>query len=91
MNRREILMQMASLSALALSAAPSWAADDDIVPPQPNGLTFFRKLQEAKVPSQMNVFEKGGHGFSLHWAQGKPAAAWPELFLSWAGLHGFKV
>ncbi|RDI22012.1 amino acid/amide ABC transporter substrate-binding protein (HAAT family) [Pseudacidovorax intermedius] len=31
MNRREILMQMAGLGALAMSASPSWAADDDIV------------------------------------------------------------
>ena len=64
------------------------AADDDIVPPQPNGVTFFSKLQDAKVPSQLDMFEKGGHGFSLHWAQGKPAGAWPDLFLAWAARHG---
>ena len=67
------------------------AADDDVVPPQPNGMTFFSKLQDAHVPSQLDVFEKGGHGFSLHWAQGKPAGAWPDLFLAWAALHGFKA
>ena len=67
------------------------AADDDIVPPMPNGIAFYQKLQEAKIASQMHVFEAGGHGFSLHWAQGKPCGAWPELFLSWAGTHGFKV
>ncbi len=75
-------------------AAPSFvalAADDDVVPPAPNGIAFYRKLQEAKIASQMHVFEAGGHGFSLHWAQGKPCAAWPDLFLSWAGTHGFKV
>jgi acetyl esterase/lipase len=67
------------------------AADDDVVPPQPNGMTFFEKLQQAKVPSQLDVFEKGGHGFSLHWAQGKPCGAWPDLFLAWAATHGFKA
>jgi acetyl esterase/lipase len=67
------------------------AADDDVVPPMPNGIAFYQKLQEAKIASQMHVFEAGGHGFSLHWAQGKPCGAWPELFLSWAGTHGFKV
>ena len=75
-------------------AVPSFlalAADDDIVPPMPNGIAFYQKLQEAKIASQMHVFEAGGHGFSLHWAQGKPCGAWPELFLSWAGTHGFKV
>jgi acetyl esterase/lipase len=75
-------------------AAPSFialAADDDIVPPVPNGITFFDRLQAAKIASQLHVFEAGGHGFSLHWAQGKSCAAWPELFLSWAGTHGFQV
>jgi acetyl esterase/lipase len=75
-------------------AAPSFialAADDDIVPPVPNGIAFFDRLQAAKIASQLHVFEAGGHGFSLHWAQGKPCAAWPELFLSWAGTHGFQL
>jgi len=67
------------------------AADDDVVPPQPNGMAFFDRLQAAKVPSQLDVFEKGGHGFSLHWAQGKPCGAWPDLFRAWAGTHGFKA
>jgi len=67
------------------------ATDDTVVEPRPNGIAFYNKLQEAKVASQLNVFEKGGHGFSLHWAQGKPAAAWPDLFLAWAATHGFRV
>ena len=67
------------------------AADDTVVPPQPNGIAFFDKLQEAKVPSQLDVFEQGGHGFSLHFAQGKPCSAWPDLFLAWAATHGFKA
>ena len=67
------------------------ATDDDVVPPAPNGLAFYSKLQDMKVPSQLNVFEKGGHGFSLHWSQGKPCGAWPQLFLAWAATHGFRV
>jgi acetyl esterase/lipase len=79
---------------VTLDTAPSFvclAADDDVVPPFPNGITFFEKLQEAKIASELQVFEAGGHGFSLHWAQGKPCGAWPELFLAWAATHGFKV
>jgi acetyl esterase/lipase len=79
---------------IAADTPPSFialAADDDVVPPMPNGIAFYEKLREANIPSQMHVFEAGGHGFSLHWAQGKPCGAWPELFLSWAGTHGFKV
>jgi acetyl esterase/lipase len=67
------------------------AADDDIVPPFANGITFFGKLREAKIASELHVFEVGGHGFSLHWAQGKPCGAWPGLFTAWAATHGFKA
>ena len=55
------------------------------------GAQLEKSLQQAKVPSQLDVFEKGGHGFSLHWAQGKPCGAWPDLFLAWAATHGFKA
>jgi acetyl esterase/lipase len=74
--------------------APSFvclAADDDVVPPFPNGMRFFDRLQAAKIASELQVFEVGGHGFSLHWAQGKPCGAWPDLFLAWAATHGFKA
>jgi len=67
------------------------AADDDVVPPFPNGVAMFGALQAAKIASELQVFEVGGHGFSLHWTQGKPCAAWPGLFLAWAGTHGFKA
>jgi len=75
-------------------AVPSFiclATDDTVVPPQPNGIALFRAMQEAKVASELQVFETGGHGFSLHWTQGKPNAAWPQLFLNWAATHGFKA
>jgi acetyl esterase/lipase len=79
---------------ITADTAPSFIAlpaDDEIVPPFPNGIAFYEALQVAKVPSQLHVFEVGGHGFSLHWTIGKPAAAWPSLFLAWAATHGFKA
>ena len=69
-------------------AAPSFiclAADDAVVPPLPNGIVFFIKLREAKIASELHVFEKGGHAFGLN------LGGWPELFLAWAATHGFKA
>jgi acetyl esterase/lipase len=69
-------------------AAPSFiclAADDAVVPPLPNGIAFFIKLREAKIASELHVFETGGHAFGLN------LGGWPELFLAWAGIHGFKA
>jgi acetyl esterase/lipase len=79
---------------VASNAVPSFiclAADDDLVPPFPNGIAMFGALQAARIASELHVFESGGHGFSLHWTAGKPCAAWPELFLAWAATHGFKA
>ena len=75
-------------------AAPcfiSLAADDELVPPFQNGIAFFGALRAKNVPSELHVFEEGHHGFSLHWTIGKPAAAWPSLFTTWAATHGFKA
>lgn len=65
------------------------AADDDAVPPAANGLALFASLRRAKVKTELHVFEAGGHGFGIRLAQGKPCAAWPDLFLHWAQSHGF--
>lgn len=71
---------------------PTWmcfAADDDTVPPMENGMAMFHALQAAKVPSELHVFEKGGHGFGIRLAHGKPCSAWPELFLHWGYAGGW--
>ena len=59
--------------------------DDPDVPPQ-NTLEFFTALRGARVPVEMHLFEKGGHGFGIA-AKGDPA--WPELFLKWGAGHGY--
>lgn len=64
------------------------AEDDDVVPVE-NSLLFRTALKAAKVPVETHIFEQGGHGFG--WGartEGKPAHAWPELFLAWAKGHG---
>jgi acetyl esterase/lipase len=63
------------------------AADDPEVDPR-NGMSMFGALRVAGVPSELHVFEEGGHGFGLRKIQGKPAAAWPDLFLRWGARHG---
>jgi acetyl esterase/lipase len=69
-------------------AAPSFiclAADDAVVPPLPNGIAFFSKLREARIASELHVFETGGHAFGLN------ERGWPQMFQAWAAMHGFKA
>ena len=65
------------------------AADDTTVPPLPNAMAYYLALQQAKVPSEIHLFEVGGHGFGLARAVGKPCAVWPDLALAWGRQHNF--
>jgi acetyl esterase/lipase len=65
------------------------SADDETVPPGPNGIAMFNALQAAKVPSELHAFQEGGHGFGIRLAKGKPCAAWPELLLRWGWRGGW--
>jgi acetyl esterase/lipase len=65
------------------------ASDDTTVPPLPNAMAYYLALQQAKVPSEIHLFEVGGHGFGLARAVGKPCAVWPDLVLAWGRQHNF--
>lgn len=62
------------------------AANDPAVPPA-NSLILFAALQAAKIPSELMLFEKGGHGLPLVEADGSPHP-WPGLFDRFARRHG---
>jgi acetyl esterase/lipase len=65
------------------------AAEDDPTVPVGNTLMLHAALRAAKVPVELHLFEQGGHGFGLHGVVGKPASAWPDLFLTWAKTKGW--
>jgi dipeptidyl aminopeptidase/acylaminoacyl peptidase len=64
------------------------AADDPSVPLE-NSLGMFAALRAVSIPSELHVFEKGGHGFGLRLPPNATANAWPDLFLRFARNHGF--
>lgn len=39
--------------------------DDDVVKVQ-NSISFYDALQKNKVPSELHIYEKGGHGFGMN-------------------------
>jgi acetyl esterase/lipase len=56
------------------------ATDDGAVPVE-NPLLFYRALVEHKVPAELHIFEKGGHGFGMR--QQGPVEEWPSLLANW--------
>ena len=61
------------------------AADDRVVDPA-NSLTMFAALQGAKVPSELHIFEKGGHNLPL--TEAGRDHPWPNLFERFMRNHG---
>lgn len=53
-----------------------------------HSLVLFEALRAHKVPSELHVFETGGHSWGLGQA-GTTVAAWPRLFAAWGRTHGF--
>lgn len=64
-------------------------AGDDASVPVDNSLRLYDALRAAKIPTEMHLFEEGGHGFGLRFTTGKPVAVWPELVESWWRRKGF--
>jgi len=64
------------------------AANDDPDVPLDNSFMMFGSLRAAKVPAELHVFEKGGHGFGLG-APNEPVSQWPDLFLRWGASHSY--
>ena len=49
---------------------------------------FYAELQANKVPGELHVFVKGGHGYGLR-DRGRPVKQWPVLCAEWMGEMGF--
>lgn len=63
-------------------------AADDAFALAPACLELFKQLQELKIPSELHVYQEGGHGYDL----GLPAhnsSSWIGLFVGWLRANNF--
>ncbi|MBT0669560.1 alpha/beta hydrolase [Novosphingobium profundi] len=65
------------------------AADDKVVDCG-NSIAMFQGCREARIPSELHIIEKGGHGAPLFEADGR-AGAWLTRFAAFARRHGLKI
>jgi acetyl esterase/lipase len=56
-------------------------AEDDPVHVE-NSIVYFQALKNAKVPAEMHIYARGGHGYGLRSAE-LPITAWPRLAETW--------
>ncbi len=52
-------------------------------------LKFYTALLDAKVKTELHLYNQGGHGFDLGLEQGKSTSMWPQSFVAWLQDEGF--
>ena len=66
---------------------PTWlthTGDDTLVPVE-NSIQFYEALIKNKVPAEMHIYPKGGHGFVLF----QPTEEWMQPLLAWMKKSGW--
>jgi acetyl esterase/lipase len=62
-------------------------AEDDRTVPAANSLYFYEALLHKKVPAELHIYPKGGHGFGLHNATTKDQ--WLDRLKNWMDANGW--
>ena len=78
-------VNLMSLEKQVTSATPptflSHSQDDGAVPVE-NSIAFYQALTRNKVPAEMYLYERGGHGMGMRMGQGN-ASTWPHRLEEW--------
>ncbi len=61
------------------------ASDDKLIVPQ--NLEFYHALLKHKVPTELHIYQEGGHGFGLHLKKSKDE--WYERCQNWLSSNGW--
>ena len=56
--------------------------EDDVTPPDVC-TKFYQTLCENKVPAELHIYRKGGHGFTLGLGKGHSTVQWTSSFIAW--------
>ncbi|MBS1654749.1 MAG: alpha/beta hydrolase [Bacteroidetes bacterium] len=60
------------------------AGDDGAVPPG-NSIAYYQALLKNKIPAEMHMYEKGGHGFGMH--NKTTEDQWTERLKNWMKMN----
>ncbi|WP_205755916.1 dienelactone hydrolase family protein [Lacibacter luteus] len=64
------------------------AASDDQLGLAPHSAALYEQWLTAKVPAEIHMYAKGGHGFGMR-VQNLPSDKWIERFGEWLQLNGW--
>jgi endo-1,4-beta-xylanase len=52
---------------------------------------IYLALRELKVPAELHIYDRVGHGFGLRASNTGPVAAWPQQFVDWLVVAGMSA
>lgn len=83
-NNPELLLKYSNELNVTEKTPPTFLvlADDDKVVSPRNSIEFYSALKQNNIPSEIHIFQKGGHGFGMK-KKGGISDKWPEMFLEW--------
>ncbi|MBA3667145.1 MAG: alpha/beta hydrolase [Sphingomonas sp.] len=79
-------------SGPSAGAAPLFivAAQDDPEAPPIRSADMFVRWTNAKVPAELHIYQRGGHGFAFR-PHHLPADSWPEALEAWLASRGISA
>jgi acetyl esterase/lipase len=63
------------------------AAQDDPQVPSTKSVEIYDRWSRARLPAELHLYEKGGHGFGIR-PHGLPADSWPAALEAWLASRG---
>ncbi len=63
------------------------SADDKAVPVR-NSIVYYEQLVKYGIPSELHIFQKGGHGYGLGGGK-ETQSSWTDLCIKWLKASGF--
>jgi hypothetical protein len=54
-----------------------------------SSVQLFLALRKAEVPSELHVFDAGGHGYGMRPQSEFPVTLWPKLCEQWLNRRGW--
>ncbi len=86
----EILRRYSNETQIDANTPPAFlvhSMDDKAVPVR-NSIEYYNNLVKFKIPSELHIFQKGGHGYGMSVGNGTQSS-WPELCINWLKENGF--
>ena len=65
----------------------SQSMDDNVVPVQ-NSIDYALALHKYKIPVELHLYERGGHGYGMGRNPHETQSTWPEACAKWLQMHG---